>query len=468
MSRSLHPIVGAQRALLVSFAIVLAWTAILAPGRARAQTVDFEPFERLGERLIELADERAGPSANTSDTTTARLASLHDAVRLGAFELWAPLVTLDAKGRAGPGARAKDLVERGARLVELQRYWLGRASQDAPTTQAAREALNVVAAWWKPFKALPHPGPSEAVRSAVAALEAHFGLPMRSGRRLTLLHAPTRAHYTALLGARGVLSDRLRPQIWTAVDLTSPFAALRDGSTAYATTWALGQSGSGLLEDAGMSAPDSREWFTHCAAHQLVYWLVPMAPAWMIEALAIETTIALCGADETSCTGAREIETLPTWWLDVMEALSFVARDKSPYRGGSPTHFAKQLRAARREGGFVIFDLEREMAAEIVRGPLLGAQTRTPAEVVSGGVGVRKGYAEFFRAYCTAFVAFVQREEPERFSRLLQALRRAPLEARPKQSPLHLLVREHFELTLGESEDPTADLEARFRAWLAR
>lgn len=468
MSSSLHSHVRARGAFPIPFAALFAWMAVLASGPASAQSPDFEPFERLGARLIELADERAGPNANTSDTTTTRLAPLHDAVRLGAYELWAPFVTLDAKGRVNDGARAKDLVDRGARLVELQRHWLEWASQDAPTTQAAREALDVVAAWWKPFKALPHPAPTAQVRSAVAALEAHFGLPMRSGRRLTLIHAPTRAHYTALLGARGVLSDRMRAQIWTATDRTSPFAALRDGSTAYATTWALGHEGSAVLEDAGMSASDAREWFTHCAAHQLVYWLVPMAPAWMVEALSIETTIALCGADETSCSGCREIEVIPTWWMDAMEALSFVGRDKSPYRGGSSTYFAKQLRAARRDGGFLILNLEREAPGEIVRGPLLGAQTRTPSEVVSGGVGVRKGYAEFFRAYCTAFVAFLKREDPKRLAQVLQALRRVPLDTRPKSSALHDLVREHFQLTLGESEDPTTDLEARFRASLGR
>ncbi len=441
---------------------------LAAGGPLAAQSVDTELFERLGRRLIELADERAGPRANEADTTSERLGALHSALGLGAFELWAPLVTLDAKGREAPGARAKDLIDRGRRLLALQRYWLEREDPAEATGPAARAAIPQLEAWWASLKALPHTPPSEGAQSARSALEAHFGLPMRSGRRLTMIFAPTRAQYLAVVGARGVLSTKARPHIWTVVDQTAPFTSLRDGSSVFAATWALGREGSALLEDAGMSRPEQEQWFTHAAAHQLMYWLVPMAPPWFVEALAIDATRSVCGADETDCNGCREVESIPTWWLGGLEALSLLSREKGPFRGASATRFAKPLRAAAREGGFMILDLERERPGEIVQTLLLGPNPPAPEDVVRGGLGVRKGLAEFQRAYTVAFVGFLQLEFPDSFGRLLSALRRVPFRATPGRSALHELVREHFQLTLGESSDPEADLEARFRAWISR
>lgn len=451
-----------------ALALSLTLTAASAPAALAPQAIDTEPFERLGQRLVELADQRAGPSANAADTTTTRLEALHERIRFGAFDLWAPLVTLDAKGREAPGARAKDLVDRGRRLLALQRYWLEREDPSEPTHAAARAALPQIETWWASFKALPHAPPSEDAQSALAALQAHFGLPMRSGRRLTMIFAPTRAQYLAVVGARGLLSGRMRRHIWTAVDLTAPFTSLRDGSSVFASTWALGREGAGLLDDGGMSKPEQEQWFTHAAAHQLVFWLVPTAPPWFVEALSIDATLAVCGADETNCTGCREIENIPAWWLGGLEALSLLSREKGPFRGASATRFAKPLRAAAREGGFTILDLERERPAEVLHALILGPNAPTPAEAVHGGLGVRKGFAEFHRAYTVAFVGYLQQEFPEPFRRLLSALRRVPYRAVPDSTALHTLVREHFELTLGESTDPALDLEARFRAWLTR
>lgn len=460
----LSPIASLRRLAGVRLALL----ALVATPAIAAQNFHVEPFERLGQRLVELADERAGPSANSADTTSERLRSLHDALPFGAFELWAPLVTLDAKGREAPGARAKDLVDRGRALLALQRYWLDREAPSEPKGATARAALTQLESWWSSFQALPHTPPSEDAQSALAALEAHFGLPMRSGRRLTMILAPTRAQYVAVVGARGLLSVRTQRHIWNQMDLTAPFTALLDGSSVFAATWALRHEGSAVLEDSGMSRPEREQWFTHAAAHQLIYWLVPMAPPWFVEALAIDATLTLCGADETNCTGCREVESVPTWWIGGLEALSLLSREKGPFRGASSDRFAKPLRAAARDGGFTILDLERERPAEVLRALILGPFAPTPADAVRGGVGVRKGFAEFKRAYSVAFIGFLQAEFPEQFRLLLSALRAVPFHSTADRTALHRLVREHFELTLGESHDPEADLEARFRAWLVR
>lgn len=443
------------------------WCVASRPAHAVCQAFDTSPFERLGARLIELADERAGAQAASSDQSMQRLAPLHERLRIGAYHLWAPLQVIDGKGRPGPAAKVKDLAPRGLKLLELQSYWLERASSDADEVRGSREAVQTLERWVKGLKSLPQPTPPENVSLAHSALEAHFGLPMRNGRHLTLIHAPTRAQYIGVVGARAVLTETLRSDMWNAVNATAPYTGLQDWSTVCATSWASSSTGSGLLVDDLMKASELNEWFAHAAAHQIVYWLLPMAPGWLAEALAIDSTIALCGADETLCSGWREADSFPAWWLAGVGSLAFVAREKSPYRGGpSAQRFVKPLRAAASANGWRIRDLERDQAGPLVVELLLGPTASTPTEIANATLGVRKGYAEFFRAYCTAFVGYLEQVEPEKFRNVLQELRQTPIEGRPRESAFHRLVKSHTGLSVGEQDDPATDLEARFRAWL--
>lgn len=445
--------------------------AIASSSVAQAQNFDYEPFERLGDRVIAAADARATGATPPSDTTLARLAPLHDVWRVGAFELWAPREVVDAKGELEQPGRFKDVARRAARLVDIQTYWLEKTRDDATRLESARASLVQLTQWVKSIKTLPTPEPSEAVTTALRDLETFYGTPMPNGRRLTLIHAPTRAQLVGVVGARGRLTPRLQRPLWTLLGAKAAIVPLDQGATVTANSWAPFDDETSYLRDHAMAPAESDQWFTHAAAQLLATWLLPMAPPWLIEALAVDTTIALSGADETLCSGCSELE-----WIarrvdneEGANVLIHVTRDRSSYRGGpSSSRFRKPLRAALRGNGFIVLDLDRGEPGAFVEGLLLGPDAQTPAAVVNGPQGVRKGYAEFYRAYCVAFVDYLHGEGSKPLPRLLRGLHAVRFDPRPSGSTLHPLTQALFGRTIGEVDDPTKDFEAEFRAWLKR
>lgn len=446
-------------------AIALAASAVVAIAATASQALDVEPFQRLGKQLVELADKTAGANASTSNATSLRLAPIHDRLLLGAFELWAPLKLADAKGKVRDGVKPKDLQSRAAALLRLQEHWLARAGADGDRLETTRDATVKLREWFDSLRSFPHAPRGASVEQANDVLGQLFGQPMRSGNRLTLIHAPTRAQYIGVLGARGVLDESRQKDLWTLVNARAPYAALLDGATVSATTWSPVDEHAALMDELPMQPAESAEWFAHVAAHKLAYWLAPTSPTWFLEALAIDSTIAVCGADETVCTGCRELDEAPMWLLED-SPLGYVTRDRSPYRGTSAKRFLKPLRAALKPEGFVILDLETEKPGPIVGELLLGERTEIPAEVRAGPEGVRKGYAEFYRAYCAAFVHYLETEHPGALALLIRKLREVPVERRLDHSPLHRTVAKELGRTLGQNTDPSKDFEAAFRAWL--
>lgn len=446
-------------------AVALATSAAVLLAAAAPQALDIEPFQRLGKQLVELADKRAGANAASSNPTSLRLAPIHDRLMLGAFELWAPLELVNVKGKTRDGVKPKDVQGRAAALLRLQEHWLERAGADGDRLDTTRDATVKLREWFESVRSFPHPPRPAAVEQANEELGRLFGQPMRSGNRLTLIHAPTRAQYIGVLGARGVLDETRQKDLWTLVNARAPYAALLDGATVSATTWSPVDERGELMDEFAMQPAESAEWFAHVAAHKLAYWLAPTSPTWFLEALAIDSTIRVCGADETVCTGCRELDEAPMWLLED-SPLGYVTRDRSPYRGSSARRFLKPLRAALRPGGFVIVDLETERPGPIVGELLLGERPEIPADVRSGPEGVRKGYAEFYRAYCATFVHFLESEHPGALTMLIRRLREIPVERRLDHSPLHRAIVKELGRTLGQSIDPAKDFEAAFRAWL--
>ena len=82
---------------------------------------------------------------------------------------------------------------------------------------------------------------------------------------------------------------------------------------------------------------------------------------------------------------------------------------------------------------------------------------------------VKQGYAEFFRAYATAFVRWIDDEpegHPELLERPIRELQSEPREPNPQRSSLHAALEKLTVLELGTGSD--RDLEVAFVEWLSR
>ena len=112
-----------------------------------------------------------------------------------------------------------------------------------------------------------------------------------------------------------------------------------------------------------------------------------------------------------------------------------------------------------------------QRAQELAGGNLSAAIANALRRYVDVQEGLKEGFAEFFRAYCGAFVAWLATPRgagPSWLDGALRELRASALKG--KKAPpaeLNAILRGITSLTLGESLDPELDLEAQFQAWLA-
>ncbi len=433
------------------------------------------PFDEAGKELLQLAARERMKTVPEAQDIRTRLAPLHERAQFGALELWIPKRVLDEKlvARAGPDAR--ELQKLATELVALQGLWLERMGLRDGELAAARKSLEGVARWTRDFKSDHVPDQKADVVQARHALEKlllkrelavdDFGL--------VLIFAPTRAQYIGTIGAAGMLDQGRRKALL--VDGARRSLSAQIATATIVAAWSNGPelARQAALTDVVLSPADQHQALLHSAAHVLSVNAAPSSPSWFLEGLAIGDTIGVLGADETLCSGWSEQSPMAhnAHFGDALGILLWVTRDKSPYRNDpSATYFVAALRSACGREGFEVLDLDSQNPAEHVRAPLLGEDVQTPAEITAGPPGVRRGYAELYRAYCACFVHWLD-EQPSKPGRsllvdLCSELSKIPFDPSARHIPLHEISPRVTGKTLGASTDADGDLEAAFNAWL--
>jgi hypothetical protein len=208
----------------------------------------------------------------------------------------------------------------------------------------------------------------------------------------------------------------------------------------------------------------------HNASHLVTHARHAGAPPWWKEGLAIYDTLRLVANEDSLCSGAGEASESAK--LSALSQWMFVlSRHKSRYRGrGVEDCFVGELRRALRPEGFELLDLDTNRPALIVATPHLGERAEVPPSVQRAPDTVRKAYAEHLRAYSVAFVSYLDRPAASGSSRLeaiSRELARLAASAPTRSISLYRVVDTLTGRTLGESSEPTSDLEAEFLAWLA-
>jgi hypothetical protein len=409
------------------------------------------PFERLGEACRAATP---GPS---------------EALALGAFELSWPLAVVTESGGIEPARRPREWKGVAQLLVLLQRRWAEQLGLADDTLAAALDVLDErvrgLAAKGKLAETDAEAAAGLRVRAALLGTEAPESVTR-------VLLAPTRAHYVALLGAEGLAQPAQRDCFWSSAARRSVAQPLSDATLVLALVFGPASLDARWFEGQALAPDELRQQLVHHASHLLSRRSLPSAPAWLHEALSIRDSVALAGADETLCSGHRERD--PSFFDHspaAMWSFALANTQRSPYRGkASRELFADALRAALADDGFEIRDLARSRPALVARGPFLGASARVPDEVLNGPDGLREGFAEFFRAYCTAFVEWLSHERAPGGTPLLAGtLGALRVPVAPPATPrpgLEAALRALDRRTLGASSDPEQDLEAAFCAWL--
>lgn len=471
-------------------AIVIGFQAQLAPPGAAAQA-GAVPFEKLGRALLDASDaagtaEYKSAPASPEAAILRRIQPLHARLRLGGIEIWIPTRTIGSDLRAGDGMSARAARPIAEALVALERRWVELADLDGGDARACAAAFDALAAWTKTLRD-EAPAPQDATETAaVERALSWFADPAgRSGTRskrefpIVLILAPTRAHYLAVLGAAGLTQPAYKDLLWSAQAPKSQATPLFHSAMLLSMANPPVRDGGSPYESRSLAQADSIQNAVHLSSHMLTQIVVPVVPDWFAEGLALADTIQIAGVDETICSGYRETvdmpgrSPVPIPGVGPAGSFVWVTRELSPYRGGSSEHwFLRELAAAHDERGFQILDLATGVVALTESGPFLGAQAVLPEVVAKAPDGLKKGFAEFFRAYCAAFVRFLEGEKPAANNLLELALVR--LKKRTPRSggaPPEDLTQVLFDLTaktLGGRGGQEQDLEAAFVAWLEK
>ena len=428
------------------------------------------PFESLGRALLQAAEDEPDGSGSRRASFPGSLEPLFEVVDLGAVELWLPRTSITHSGKLEPAKRPREWKGVIDALLRLEGRWLGQFEILRGDAAALAEAVGVLR---EDVRKLPKTGAlsladsarevARSVRSALLGARSRDDVPV-------LILSPTRAHFVAVIGAAGIDRPAIRAVLWTEGARRSSYQRLSD--TVLLLPLAIGPSADEswyLGED--MQAADVHQHAVHASSHLLSSLALTGLPLWFGEALAIRDTVSIAGTDETLCTGYQGNQQMNLGGLgQTLLGFIFSHTERSPYRGkASSGLFLAELRAALTESGFEILDLERSQVAWIAPGPFLTRDAPVPREVADGAPGLREGFAEFFRAYVTAFVEWLSNEEaldghpilPQALSRLHVAGYRTGIPQSLEQVLLELSRR-----TLGVNGDPARDLEAAFVSWL--
>lgn len=453
-------------------AAVLCFTALCDASFAQSLL----PLEELGAALLARCDsskpDDAGPSSTTTaETFLSRIAPLHDRVVVGRIELWLPREALSPSHEWKPVKPSRSTERLLECLARLQGLWIPRLTKEN-SAEAEREALELArwASAWKSsrarFGAGTHATTASSQTADRIAGRAPDAKPSKFG--LVLCVAPTRAQFAALAGAYAAVDPAARSwvdQPWTHNALAT---VLGPTLRVVALTSPADEHPERLLNDVAVKTEESLQNAVHHAAHMISGTRQTHAPGWWKESLAIYDTMLLLGADEAPCFGVADLD-------DANSAYALVRRfwtddRKSPFRGaGAEQFFRGALKRITFADGFEIVDFSEPSVRLRIAPPILGSSADVPPLVASGSVGVKQGYAEFYRAFGTAFVRFLDDDAnpPSNLRRVCLEL--ACRSAEPFDvSAFDKCVSTATGKTIGASLDAAKDLEAAFVASLLR
>jgi hypothetical protein len=448
--------------------------ALLAP--SCPQGSDAQLCEFLGQRLLGMADAAGVPAlANDARATgeqrlLARLEGLHARVDLGLIEIWLPRVGCDGRGEPAQFTYPRIWIELAESVLAIQGSWSARLAAGSPKS-AGKSAVAVLERWTRKAGVnlkLPQPAP---VQDAAVALRTQLAAP--KDMRMYLVLAPTRAQYLALIGASGVQIPKYQKILWQSAIGRSGNTYIASRALAIALTGGPQSDAESVVSDRELEHQSVVQGGAHAGSHLVSSALIPGAPLWFTEGVALLDCVGAVGADETLCAGYSGRKALAEDSLsNTAGGILFYTRiESSPYRtGGSSDLFVDELRKARVSDGFRILDLDTSREGLVIAGPFLGEDVRVPGAIDSGPRGLKEGYAEFFRAYCGAFAAFLNEQVIDKGNlldcTLSEMQRRSAAGPGGNAASLTVVLRELTGKGLGASLDPEQDLEGAFDAWL--
>ncbi|MCE9593595.1 MAG: hypothetical protein K8S98_05330 [Planctomycetes bacterium] len=448
------------------------------------------PYEALGNALIAAADARRigeAPRGNAEPELVflRRMEPLHQRIRLGAIEIWVPSVTVRCDLSLGPAMSLGDAAPIAEAAVKLQRQWVELAGLDGGDEARAKKAFTRLDAWAHSLggSRVAEIGPELAADNAWLAARFRRDPANPSAKQreygMVLFLAPERPQYLAILGAGGIVDERYRIWFWDESGRRSAGTPLFPSSCLVPFAYGPDANDGPHCENHPLARDERLQLALHTLSHLVARNLAPAIPSWFGEGLALFDTIRATGADETLCTGVRDFTTtltslpggLPT--LGPAGMLRWVQRDASPFRdGSSPRFFLKELAAAQDpKRGFGILDFGTGLVAQYERGPFLGSRAVVPDSIATAPDGVKHGYAEFFRAYCGAFVdyLFEQRLDKQRLLRVaLVELRKRSPDANAGAPDDLLDVLERAMKTAADATPGSDSVERAFDEWLSR
>lgn len=436
------------------------------------------PFHSLGSAYLELADARAETaiSARGDWRLYQRLEPLHRIVRVGVIEVWVPELTLDGEGQAGKGLDLSSVRPYAEQMLALQRHWLAQTGLRGAELARHEAALEVIGAWVAQLDGQALPEIENATYRATRVIETWFQkdvaqageeLPERDFE-LVMILAPNRAHYFGLLGAAGLVLEQRRDTYWNPAARRSVNQWLTFECLAVAMSLGPNSEYDPPLADSAMDSDALSQQMIHAASHLLSNRVMFGVPSWFREGLAIRDTVSLTKDDDTLCSGYSESRSAAYSIPALAALLPFLEIDLSPYRDGPAQDYFVKLLRPNDKGEFTIHDLDLGKRAFTVSGPFLDRDDRMPDAVFKGSQGIRRGFAEFMRAYSAAFVQFLSEQQLADRSVLawtIEFVRQRRLDVN-QEDLLPTALRMVTMKTLGESGDPERDLEAAFNAWL--
>ncbi len=466
--------------------------ALFASAIAAQTAAEPIPFERLGRALLELApNANVAPDPNAADAAAElellrRLAPLHVRLDLGAVELWIPRRVIHGDTTVEAGPKVKNCAPLCDAIAGVEKNWLSGAGVDGGDHEHTKRALDRLRTWTRNLgDAAPSDPGADTAADAIWLRNAFLhASPSTSRDELrefgwVVIVAPERAQYLAVLGAAGLLEPKRRASIWTESARRSSIFAIDSDLLLVPLAYGPSKIDGPPCESHSLSANEQREEMAHSLSHLFIAHVTPTAGEWFAEGLALYDTIRACGADDTLCTGYSVTQSVGTTAsigsvsIAPLGVWRWVSREMSPYRSGaSPHFFVKALALAHDKRGFEILDLDvgRPVLAET--GPFLRPHASAPPAVARAPDGVKKGFAEFFRAYCGAFVRYLDETRIGNASLLERAL--AVLRGRKAQpnTDVSTDVIEVLEKLsgkkLGKLDSPDLDLEAAFEQWLLK